>query len=340
MEAAEPHIRSAGPDGCEVPRPYPGKARNGARGPHEREVFQAGESVDQEISRLASAKEGCVTRAELIAAGVGRAAIEHRLATGRLHVRHRAVYVVGHLAAPPFQRERAALLAAGPDALLVQRSAAFLWGLLAGGPEAVELTVPGKHRRSRDGIRFVHSSRLAAADVASFRGFAVTSVPRVLLDLAGDAPLRLVSHALNESRVSGRLNAEALQALLERTGGRPGHEALRGLLGASGPPMTRTRMERMLFKLVREARLPRPLTNTKVEGHEVDFLWPEERVIAETDGFATHGTARAFRRDRQRDADLGSAGYVVLRVTWDQLSSEPYVVVSRLAATLAVRRRR
>jgi very-short-patch-repair endonuclease len=68
----------------------------------------------------------------------------------------------------------------------------------------------------------------------------------------------------------------------------------------------------------------------------VDFLWPEQRLIVETDGFGAHGTRRAFERDRQRDARLQAAGYRVLRFTWRQLLDEPEVVAARLAAALAL----
>jgi len=89
--------------------------------------------------------------------------------------------------------------------------------------------------------------------------------------------------------------------------------------------------------LVRRARLPAPRTNTHVEGHEVDALWPQQRLVAEVDGRTYHDSPRRFETDRSRDAHLAAAGYVVLRFTWRQLTTEPEVVVARLAAALARR---
>ena len=71
--------------------------------------------------------------------------------------------------------------------------------------------------------------------------------------------------------------------------------------------------------MIRAARLPRPHTNVRVGGHEVDFLWPDQRLIVEVDGFAFHATRSAFERDRARDRAHQAAGYVVLRITWRQL---------------------
>ncbi len=66
----------------------------------------------------------------------------------------------------------------------------------------------------------------------------------------------------------------------------------------------------------------------------VDFLWPEQGVVVETDGRQTHGTPVAFQRDRRRDQILVASGYRVARVTWTQIRDEPEAVVARIAQAL------
>jgi very-short-patch-repair endonuclease len=78
--------------------------------------------------------------------------------------------------------------------------------------------------------------------------------------------------------------------------------------------------------LLRQARLPFPRTNEKVAGYQADFLWPEQRLIVEVDGFQFHGHRYAFERDRKRDAAHVLAGYRVIRITWRQLTGEPIAV--------------
>ena len=68
---------------------------------------------------------------------------------------------------------------------------------------------------------------------------------------------------------------------------------------------------------------PSPETNDHVDGYEVDFVWPAERLIAELDGAAAHRTRRAFEEDRIRDAELTAAGYRVMRFTHRRLEREP-----------------
>ncbi len=80
---------------------------------------------------------------------------------------------------------------------------------------------------------------------------------------------------------------------------------------------------------------PHPLVNHIVEGKEVDFFWPEPRVIVETDGRATHFTLAAYEGDRARDAYLVTLGYRVLRFTELQVRFDGATVAERLAALLA-----
>ena len=75
--------------------------------------------------------------------------------------------------------------------------------------------------------------------------------------------------------------------------------------------------------------------NATVHGHEVDFLSPEPRLIAETDGAASHLTPTAFETDRARDAALQVAGYRVERFTHRQMTATPDAVVGALRALLA-----
>lgn len=74
-----------------------------------------------------------------------------------------------------------------------------------------------------------------------------------------------------------------------------------------------------MLALVRAAGLPEPRANVRLGRHEVDLLWDRERLVLEVDGYAFHSAPSAFERDRQRDAELLSAGFRVVRVTWRAL---------------------
>jgi very-short-patch-repair endonuclease len=53
---------------------------------------------------------------------------------------------------------------------------------------------------------------------------------------------------------------------------------------------TRSPLEDAFLALCERARIEPPVVNATVEGFEVDFHWPRERLVAETDGHRHHGT--------------------------------------------------
>jgi very-short-patch-repair endonuclease len=80
--------------------------------------------------------------------------------------------------------------------------------------------------------------------------------------------------------------------------------------------------------------IPEPQVNARVDGLEVDCLWPARRVIVELDGYAFHGNRAAFERDRLRDLSLQRLGYRVVRLTFRQIDQQPASVMAALAELL------
>lgn len=86
-----------------------------------------------EIARIAERQKGFVHRAQLLAAGLGRGAITHRIKHRRLHVYHRDVYLVGRPRPEPLGLAMAAVLHFRGHAIVSHRTAAELWGMLEPG---------------------------------------------------------------------------------------------------------------------------------------------------------------------------------------------------------------
>jgi very-short-patch-repair endonuclease len=97
---------------------------------------------------------------------------------------------------------------------------------------------------------------------------------------------------------------------------------------------TRSELERRFLLLCRRHHLPPPEVNVRVDGIEVDFLWPRARLVVEMDGYRYHRGRAAFERDRARDLRLRQRGYTVIRLTQRQLLEEPGVVVDILREEL------
>jgi very-short-patch-repair endonuclease len=95
-----------------------------------------------------------------------------------------------------------------------------------------------------------------------------------------------------------------------------------------------------MLNLIRAAGLPAPTTDALIAGFTADFVWPDQRLIVELDGYPFHRDRPAFERDHQRDIVHRNAGYDVLRFTGRQLEEEPFLVIATLARALDRRTRR
>ncbi len=287
-----------------------------------------------QLAALATGQGGNVTREQLVAVGLSSTAIATRVRRGDLYRRHQGVYGVGHQAPVVHAAEFAALLACGEGAVISHESAAAVWcpGRFE-APLDVTVTVVGRKVRPK-GIRVHRTAHLDPIDVRDVDGLRVTSPARAVLDLAA-AEHPFLDAVFGEMLARRVLREPQLKAALARAGRRKGVALVRSLIAANRRGFTRSHAERVLRRLCRTAKLPEPLSNVKLVGYEVDFVWPKERLVIEVDGFQFHGHRVAFERDRRKDQVLLTAGYRVVRVTWRQLVDEPLTVLAVIAAALA-----
>ena len=288
--------------------------------------------VDHRVAALADRQYGVVTRTQLTELGLGRGAIDARVRAGHLHRVHRGVYAVGRRALTTKGRFLAAVFACGNQAVLSHQSAAVLWELRPERGRRIDVTVPTTGGRTRRGAMIVHRSPLPDREVTVRDRVPVTTVARTIVDLADVLPRRALERAIDEAAYL-RHDIDSLEAKR----GRRGYGLLSKVLADhdTGSTWTRSELEEQMLALCRRFGLPAPEVNAMIGGHEVDFVWRDARVIVETDGWAAHGTRRAFERDRIRDAELMAAGWRVIRVTMRRLEREPEAVAKQLARLLA-----
>lgn len=139
---------------------------------------------------VASRWHGAMARSDLLAEGVGRHAIERRVAAERLVARHDGVYLLADAPLPALAHESAAVLACRPDGYLAGRTAARMWSLPAppGGP--ISVTVVGRYRKSFPGVKVRYISRLLEGEGREVDGLPLTSPALTILDMAGEFPWR------------------------------------------------------------------------------------------------------------------------------------------------------
>jgi very-short-patch-repair endonuclease len=93
-------------------------------------------------------------------------------------------------------------------------------------------------------------------------------------------------------------------------------------------------LEVKTWRLVRAANLPLPERQVPIEPYRVDMLWRAPRVVLECDGFEAHAGYLRWKRDRRRVGAIEAAGYRMLHVTWDDVTSRPREVVRRCLVAL------
>ena len=298
--------------------------------------MRRGTDVDRVIAELARAQNRVVTGRQLEAAGIGRSAIAHRTAIGRLYRIYRGVYLLD----PREDASRitlftAAVAACGDRSLLSHRSAAELWGLLPHENGAIDVTAVGAEPRGRPGIRRHRIRALDRRDVRRRRGVPVTAPARTIIDLSMSLQASDLEHVVATALRDGLARERELRSILDRCPTHNGAAELKAVLDLDGgPAFTRSWAERRMVSLCRQARIPVPVTNTRLHGWEVDCLWPEQRLVVEVDGYKFHGDRFAFESDRRKGAALVAAGYRVIRVTYRQLKDEPLAVIGAIALAL------
>jgi hypothetical protein len=266
---------------------------------------------------LAERQWGVVTFVQLKALGASQAWISRQLGAGRLHRVHRGVYSV----VPPSLisakgRWLAAVLACGDRAVLSHTNAAALWDLCAIPSGPINVTVPTTSgRRKRSGIAIHRSRTLLSSQTTVEYGIPVTSPRRTIADLRAMLPPARIKSLIRKAQIR--------------------HLDVGPVPGEPPPAVERSELARRFIAVTRRHGLPAPMPEQIIGRYTVDFLWPEQRLSVEVDGWQTHGTKTAFEDDRARDAFLTSQGYRVVRFTWRQVTREGPWVAKTLRGLLA-----
>jgi hypothetical protein len=291
------------------------------------------------VARVATRQHGVVSRRQLLEAGLTTRAVESWLRGRRLHRVHRGVYALGH-ARLTFRGWLWAAVHAcgGPEAAVIShRSAAAVWDLLPIPSGAVDVTTL-RESRPAAGLRVHRSLSLDAKrdrTVHDEDALPTTTVARTLVDLAATLTAHRLERVCHQAQILRLLDVNDIEPLLAGSKGAPKLRQALATLADAEPAITRSELEDRFVALVAQANLPRPLVNVQLHGHEVDFLWPDRHLVAETDGRATHLTPTAFETDRRRDAQLLVAGYRVVRFSYREVAVEPHAVASTLRSLLA-----
>ncbi len=290
--------------------------------------------------KLAGRQHGVVARRQLLALGFNAREIEHRVGQGRLHPVMRGIYAVGWPRLTREQRWMAGVLACGEDAVLSNRSAAELWGIGMERGGRIDVSVCRRTRLRRPGICVRSRPGLAKADITCRDDIPVTGIVQTLVDIAAELSPMAVERAVNEADKRDLIDPETLRTALRAHEGEPGVRPLRAILDSRTFRLSDSDLEILFRPIAVEAGLPLPLTKQMVNGFEVDFFFPELKLVIETDGLRYHRTPSAQARDARRDRTHTLTGMTPLRFTHYEVKHEAPKVVRTLKSAVALLNKR
>jgi hypothetical protein len=295
-----------------------------------------------EVGRVLGRQAGVITRVQALAAGMSRHAVYGRLDSGRWQRLHTAVYAAYSGRPTRESMMWAAVLGAGPGAVLCHQSAAELHGLAdTGQSPVVHVMVPrGRTVAPMRGVVIHYSQRVGIARHPALEP-PRTRLEETVLDLAEAE--RTVTGAIGWILNACASRRTKPSRLLEVMDARPRMHRRKLLLVALGDARigVQSILEHgYLYRVERAHGLPegdrqwrtRPGGISRYE----DVRYEEYGVIVELDGRAVHPEGESWR-DTRRDNVSAMNGLITLRYTYADVMERPCEVADEIARTLSRR---
>jgi predicted transcriptional regulator of viral defense system len=277
-------------------------------------------------AEIAEWQSGVVSRQQLLEAGLSAQLIKRRLERGRWQQLHWGVYAVFTGPPPRAAWLWAAVLRAGPGAVLSHLTAAELHGLTDSQAEAIFVTVPATRRIAAPEIIVRTSSRIAEATQPG-RQPPRTSVEETVLDLAQlawtfDDACGWLTQACGR-RLTTADKLEQAQQLRKKMRWR---NELEDVLKAAADGIHSALEYRYLRDVERAHGLPRSRHQVRVviEGKTVyrDAYYDKYQLATELDGKLAHPDQERWR-DNHRDNQAGAHGILTTRYGWRDVYGHP-----------------
>jgi len=283
-------------------------------------------SLFVEVAVIASGQHGRVSHAQLIGAGVDRDRIRRWCADGRLRRVYRQVYAVGHAAPSPHAGLIAAVLACGRGAVVSHGSAGHALGILRLRPAMPEISVPTPGGRRQKRILVHRNQTLVVPDTTTLHKIPMTSVPRILLDIAPSTSATELTRAGHEAWIRHGISPRHVEACIARN---PTKKAAAKLRRALGCDVTLSELEEGFPRLLARHGLPLPRTNIDHAGDKVDCHWPRFGLTVELLSYRFHASRRAFEDDVARRRRSNHLAY-----TWGDVFERGGRTAAQLAPLL------
>jgi hypothetical protein len=298
--------------------------------------------LPSELSRIARAQKGVFTRRQALRAGVTRDAVNAKVRHRTWRRLYPGVYTTGLGRLSRETRLWAAVLHAGPGAVLSHETAAELHGLISGESAVIHVTIPADRKIAVvRGIR-VHRARRDLDPPEGFRDPPQTTVEETILDLVHAARALKDAFAWVTTAFARDLTSEArLSAELSARTRMPWRAQLLTAITASAAG-DNSALEHLFTRKVEHGHgLPEPSRQVPFvtsDGRHCrrDRVFDQFRVIVELDGRMAH-PPEITSQDKARDRAAAARGYLTVRYEWLDVYSTSCVTAVEMAQVLAQR---
>jgi hypothetical protein len=284
------------------------------------------------LARILSHQYDVIARRQAFACGITTNALRHKLrAGGQWRKILPGVYIAVTGTVTPEQREMAALLYAGPGAVMTGAAAVRRHHLNCSGLNEVDILVPvGVRRQSAGYVRIQHTARMPEA-VWSTRGIRFAPLARAVADAS-----RAMKHSSDVQAVvceavqRGGCALEELVAELN-AGPRIGSRWYRDALAEISAGI-RSEAERDLKRIIDRSDIDKPMYNPRLYSLEGAFLgipdawWQHAGVAAEVDSRQYHISAKDYeatvaRHNRMEAAGIHTLHFLPATIRRDRLAA-------------------
>lgn len=294
--------------------------------------------IPTELCRLARWQQGILTSGQASSGGLTKDMVRSRVRQGSWQRLYSGVYATFSGPVPRPSILWAAVLRAGPDAMLSFSTAGELAGLVDGLSSPIHVTLPASRRITPIPGTIVHISR--RADQARHPTLTPprTRIEETVLDLAGaaaslDEACAWIIRALGRGLTSQARLGNAMQ-LRGRLRWRP---ELSELLTAEWAGVHSALEHRYLRDVERPHGLPRGVRQAKVRrGSRTEYrdvLYEGYGIAVELDGQAAHPGDRRWA-DIYRDNAAAADGLLTLRYGWLDVTQRPCQIAAQVAQVL------
>lgn len=300
-------------------------------------------SATKEVIEFARKNGGIFSTQEAVALGLAKATLSRRVTDGIFVRIAPGVLALPGTATRPDIEMRAALKTLG--AVVSHQSAARIHGLQPIEDSPPNVTVSHRGTHTFPGVIVHQSTDLLDEHVMEISGMRVTTPPRTVVDLSKVYSARRLERIVENALIAGKVDLDDLVELTNALSrrGKVGIKRMRRVIeNLTGNAFSESELERLLIELIVNAGLPEPVKQfhapwLKRLNGRVDLAYPMYKILIEGDSRRWHGTFDAFESDRTRDNAAQIAGWIILRITWRMIQTEPSKVIQTVKAALESR---